>query len=75
MGKSIKLGGLEVDESLRNLTFDEFKEFIIANKLGIYLMIDIQKAYDLLQGCKGCGEKKKSTEKPVKKPVKKKKKP
>lgn len=72
MGKSVKIGGLYIDESARNMTFDEFKDFIKVNDLGKVMLIDVQKAYDILQGCEGCDEKKEKVVKRKRKSVKKK---
>ena len=66
---AIKIGNTYFHESCINLTYDEFKEFVTINSLGQYMLIDVDLAYDILQGCEGCKDKK-----VVKKPVIKKKK-
>ena len=54
----IKIGNTYFDESCMNMTFIEFKEFVHTHDLGSSILIDVQKAYDILQGCEGCKEKK-----------------
>ena len=72
----VQIGNVSFGETAKNMTFDEFKEFVIANKLGKSMLVDVQIAYDKIQGCKGCDEKKKKpvpkVEEPKKKTVKKK---
>ncbi len=62
----IKIGSTYFDESCVNWTFVEFKEYVSTHDLGKSILIDVQKAYDIIQGCEGCQEKK-----PVKKVTKK----